>query len=121
MSLKFGFLPLFLLGFCSVTRLLGQQITSFTPTAGSYSDPNYVNINGTGFSPGTLVVKFGTTQDFTAQATSATLILARVPTNAPLGPCHISVKVGSNPEVFSTDFFVVIGPGPYISDFSPTN
>src|SRR5215813_1845752 len=96
-----------------------QSISSFSPTFGAYNDPTFVDINGSGFAPGTLVVKFGTNVCTTAGATSSTHIQARVPTNAPSGPCHISVQINGGTPAQSAALFTVIGPGPYISDFDP--
>jgi hypothetical protein len=102
----------------SASLVSAQNISSFSPTFGAYSDPSFVDINGSGFSPGTLVVKFGTVVCTTAGATSSTHIQARVPTNALVGPCHIIVQVNGN-IAQSAGLFTVIGPGPYISDFTP--
>src|SRR5678809_320390 len=78
-------------------RLSGASISSFSPTLGSHSDPNPVFIFGTGFSPGTLVVKFNGVVDPTAGATAAdgTIIQAQVPVGATTGP--ISVQVNGGP------------------------
>jgi hypothetical protein len=97
----------------------GQNISSFNPTFGSSSDLSFIDINGSGFSGGTLVVKFGNAQDTTAGATSDTHIQARVPASAPLTNCLISVSKNGGPPAFSPQFFTVIGPGPYVTNFSP--
>jgi hypothetical protein len=99
--------------------LLAQNITSFSPMFGSSNDLTFVDINGSGFSGGTLVVKFGNAQDMSAGATSDTHIQARVPSTAPLGPCLISVSKNGGSPAFSPQFFTVIGPGPYVTNFSP--
>src|ERR1039457_4050284 len=97
-------------------------ILSFTPNFASSNDPGNITITGTGFYPngGTLVVKFNGAQDPTATATAAdgTLIVAHVPTAAPLGAGPIYVSV-SNHIAYSADDFTVIGPGPYVTGFSP--
>lgn len=97
----------------------GQNISSFSPTFGSSSDLSFIDINGSGFSGGTLVVKFGNAQDTTAGATSDTHIQARVPASAPLGDCLISVSKNGGPPALSPQFFTVIGPGPYVTNFTP--
>jgi hypothetical protein len=86
---------------------------------GSSNDLSFIDINGSGFSGGTLTVKFGTNQDLTAGATSDTHIQARVPTGAPVGQCLISVSKNGGPPAFSPQFFTVIGPGPYVTNFNP--
>lgn len=85
---------------------------------GASSDPSYITINGSGFSPGTLVVKFNGVQDFGARATAPTLIQAGVPANAPYGTGPIFVSV-NGVGTYSTEDFTVIGPGPYITLFLP--
>jgi len=103
-------------------QLFGAPIiTSFTPTLGASSDPGYISISGSGFKPGTLVVRFNGVQDLSAVATAAdgTLIQARVPAGATNGANPIFVSVGGV-GTYSAQDFTVIGPGPYITDFSPT-
>ena len=98
-------------------------IGSFSPAFGSSTDPNFVFIHGSGFKPGTLVVKFNGVQDFTASTAGAadgTLIQARVPAGATNGSNPIFVSV-NGVGTFSAEDFTVIGPGPYISGFTPTN
>jgi hypothetical protein len=103
----------------SAAPLFAASISSFTPVAGSPGDPNFVVITGTGFAGTNLDVRFNGTRDFTAGATGAdgTTIQAQVPVGATTGP--ISVKVDNGTTAFSQQDFVVIGPGPYISGFSP--
>lgn len=93
-------------------------ISSFSPSYGAYGDPGFITINGSGFSPGTLVVKFNGVAA-PASAPAANQIQAQVPAGAPLGPGPIYVKVGSD-ETYSADDFTVIGPGPYVTGFSPS-
>src|SRR6267378_638425 len=99
--------------------LWAQNITSFSPAFGAYNDPNYIDIYGNGFSSGTVKVWFNGTLATTAVAIAVDHIQARVPTNAPLGSNPIQLQVGSGPIVFSPGDFTVIGPGPYVTDFSP--
>ncbi len=104
------------LGTC---RIFGQPyIDYFTPTFGSYADPALINIFGGGFTNNTPIVKFnGVTA--TAGRVSTTQLQAQVPAGAPVGPGKIFVQVGPL-STLSTDDFYVLGPGPYISDFTPT-
>lgn len=92
-------------------------ITSFSPGFGWSGDPGFITINGSGFSPGTLVVKFNGVTNTSAAAVTANQIQARVPTNTPVGSGPIFVSVNGQ-GVFSADDFTVIGPGPYISSFA---
>src|SRR5215475_10184668 len=103
----------------SASHVPGQTITSFNPTFGSAFDFNFIDVFSSGFAPGTLTLKFGDTVDPTAGATSTTHIQARVPTNAPLGPCLISVSLNGGPPAYSTQYFMVIGRGPFVTNFSP--
>ncbi len=95
-------------------------ISSFTPVFGSSSDPSGIIITGSGFKPGPLYVAFNGVQDTTAYASLAdgTQIQARVPPGAPYGAGPIYVWVNGS-DISSGQDFTVIGPGPYISDFSP--
>ncbi|MGA2866789.1 MAG: IPT/TIG domain-containing protein [Verrucomicrobiota bacterium] len=103
-------------------QLLGAPvITDFSPAFAATGDPNYVHIHGTGLYPGlsgTLVVKFGNVPDPLARAVGDTDIQAEVPAAAPAGPCTITVIVNGL-AASSLQDFVVVGPGPYIHDFSP--
>src|SRR5207253_3033739 len=68
---------------------------------------------------GTLVVKFGGSsgvQDFTAFPVSDSQIISTVPSGAPTGPIYVRVNTLS---AQSAQNFTVIGPGPYITNFSP--
>jgi hypothetical protein len=111
------------LGMMAPGVLSAASITSFTPTYGAAGDPGYISIYGSGFYPGTLDVRFNGVQDPTAVATLAdgTLIQARVPAGAPLGPGRIRIRVGSSAWAESLQDFTVIGPGPYVHSFSPTS
>jgi len=101
----------------SSTRALLANVSSFSPVFGSPGDQ--VTILGSGFYPGTLVVRFNGVQDFTAQANAAdgTSILARVPAGATNGPISVSVNGGA--PASSVQDFTVIGPGPYVTGFTP--
>src|SRR5215475_5482558 len=113
-----SFLPVVIVLICT-SQVSGQTITSFNPTFGSAFDFNFIDVFGSGFAPGTVTLKFGNTVDPTAGATSTTHIQARVPTNAPLGPCLISVSLNGVPPAFSTQSFTIIGRGPFVTNFSP--
>jgi hypothetical protein len=101
-------------------------ITGFSPAFGAAGDP--ILIFGSGFSPGTLVVRFNSTsgstgvQDTTAFAGSASQINAHVPSGIAdftTGPIFVSVN-GIGVVTSPSTNFTVIGPGPYIANFSPT-
>jgi uncharacterized repeat protein (TIGR01451 family) len=112
------FVPVILL-LLGANLVCGQSISSFSPAFGSSNDLSFIDINGSGFAGGTLVVKYGNAQDLTAGATSDTHIQSRVPSTAPLGQCLISVSKNGGPPAFSSQFFTVIGPGPYVTNFNP--
>src|SRR5258708_6960983 len=99
--------------------VLATSVDSFSPVAGSPGDPNFVFSYGTGFANNNLVVTFNTTRDFSASATAAdgTVIQASVPAGATTDP--ITVQVNGGMVASSLQDFVVIGPGPYVSGFSP--
>ena len=111
-------LPALSVGLLCVQAAAAPTVSSFSPSFGSPGDPTTITINGSGFSPGALVVKFNGVQDLTAGATSTTMIQARVPAGAPVGSQPIFVSVGGVPTASANDF-TVIGPGPFINGFSP--
>ena len=117
LRLRFAVVGLFGVGF---SLSAAPNISSFTPAYGASSDPTSIIILGSGFYPGTLVVKFNGVIDPTAIAASAdgSTIQAHVPIGAPLGPGPIYVSVNGSPTTSTADF-TVIGPEPYIGDFSP--
>ena len=97
---------------------LGQQpqITDFNPSVGTAGDT--VVINGSGFTSGQITVRFWNNK--TAPAifvASDSQITATVPSGITTGP--LSIQSGSGPQFFSSEDFTAIGPGPYISGFSP--
>lgn len=95
-------------------------IQSFAPAYGSASDPDYIIITGSGFYPGTLVVKFNGVTDTSALATAAdgTQIQAHVPAGATNGAGPIFVSVNGQ-STYSAQDFTVIGAGPYVAGFTP--
>lgn len=95
-------------------------ISSFTPTFGASNDPSYIIISGSGFSPGTLVVRFNGVRDTGASANTMDSIQAHVPVGATNGSNPIFVSV-NGVVTYSAQDFTVIGSGPYVTDFSPTN
>jgi large repetitive protein len=101
----------------SSSTLMAASISSFSPTIGGVNDQ--VTILGSGFFPGTLVVRFNGVIDPTAQAIAqdGTSIQAQVPAGATNGPISVSINGGA--PTFSATDFTVIGPGPYITNFSP--
>jgi len=95
------------------------------PQVIDFVDPPYgspgerVIINGSGFTGGALTVRFGGpngARDTTAQATSSSIIWARVPQGATTGPIY--VQVGSQ-SALSLQDFLVLGPGPFITAVVP--
>src|SRR6266853_3687428 len=110
--------------FVGARPLWAVNVSSFSPTLGSAGDQ--VTIYGSGFPttppPQNLVVRFNGIQDTTAQSTAAdgTIIMAHVPAGAPLGPGPISVQVNGGTPASSAQDFTVIGPGPYVTNFTPT-
>jgi uncharacterized repeat protein (TIGR01451 family) len=93
----------------------GVTVSSFSPTVGGINDQ--VTITGSGFFPGSLAVRFNGVLDPTAATADGIRIQARVPAGASNGP--ISVSVSGGPPAFSAEDFTVIGPGPYVTNFSP--
>src|SRR5437879_3102187 len=92
------------------SRSFGQpHISSFFPTYASSNDVTYISIAGSGFSPGTLTVKFNGVASTDFGAPSSTNILARVPAGATNGANPIFVQVGLQ-STFSSQNFLVIGP-----------
>lgn len=111
--------PLFILLLGCLSALADPQITSFSPAFGSATDPGNIIITGSGFAPGTVVVKFNGVAASPAGAISATTIQAHVTAGTPLGSNPIYVSVDSVSTLSPGDF-TVIGPGPYVSAFTPS-
>lgn len=112
-----GVCPVALLVLLSVLTTPAQVIDSMDPPYGSPGER--VMIYGGGFAPGTLTVKFGGAdgvRDTTAQATSASVIYARVPSGAKSGPVYVQVGTKST---LSLQDFQVVGLGPLITGFLP--
>jgi large repetitive protein len=95
-------------------------ISSFSPVFGASNDVSYITILGSGFYPGTLVVKFNGVQDPTAAAilVNGTEIHAHVAPGTPVGAGKIFVSV-NGASTFSANDFTVIGPGPFVTNFTP--
>ena len=108
----------------SLTGHAAPSISSFTPNYGASNDPTYITITGSGFFPGTLVVKFNGVQDPAAFATLAngTEIQAHVAAGTPKGTGYVFVSVnGAQAPTNNGVLFTVIGPSdPYVETFSPT-
>ena len=108
-------LAVFFVVLAGAAQLHAVTVTNFTPQFGSVGD--IVTIQGSGFSPGTLVVRFNGTQDTSAAATGPGTISAKVPPGGTSGP--ISVQVNGGTPASTIQDFTVIGAGPYITGFSP--
>jgi len=91
-------------------------ISYFTPLNGSSGD--MVTIYGSGFYPSTVVkvTFFNNKLSTYAGALSASTIQAAVPTGVQAGPITVTVDGSSYTSLAN---FNVVGPGPYITDFSP--
>ncbi len=96
-----------------VTFIVPPRVSGFTPTFGTVGDS--VTVNGVNFIPGQTVVFFNGVLA-TNTVTGATQLQALVPPEARSGPIAVGTYVGTNA---STASFTVIGPGPYITSFSP--
>jgi hypothetical protein len=105
----------FLITILAGLSAFGQAISSFDPGLGSTGDT--VFISGSGFFPGTLVVRFNGTYDSSALANAGgTLITAHVPSGATTGPISVQINTGT-PVSSSQDFTVFTGP--YATNFTP--
>ena len=115
--LRIGFGAIFACWFL-VQSAFAVNVSSFSPGFGAPGD--FITIRGSGFYPGVLAVYFGAARDFSAQATAAdgTVIIATVPAGATTGPITVMVDTVGNAGS-SLEDFTVIGPGPYVSGFSP--
>jgi hypothetical protein len=118
MRVRPGILVLLFVLFFELAGLAQPSISSFSPAYGWTNDPNFITINGSGFAPGPLVVKFNGVQA-PATATSSSVIQTRVAYGTPVGTGKIFVSVNGN-TTFSAQNFTVTGPGPYVNSFSPT-
>jgi hypothetical protein len=98
-----------------------QTISSFNPEIGQVG--KQVTISGADFylGPGNQInqVWFGDTPALMFTVTSPSLMFATVPVGAVTGP--ISVKLPTGPRVYSAEDFTVIGPEPYVTDFTPNS
>jgi hypothetical protein len=120
LAMKFRLFAAFFGAFlCSLSSKSNPVISSFTPTFGASNDPGNITITGSGFYPGTLVVKFnGAIATVATPSFDGTTITTHVPTGAPQGAGSIFVSVNGL-STLSGDNFTVIGPGPYVDSFSP--
>lgn len=91
----------------------GQSITGFSPKFGSIGQN--VRIDGSGFA-GTTQVIFHNAKNAVFFVSSDTQINATVPSGTTTGP--ITVKKSSG-QAQTVEDFTVIGPEPYVTDFSP--
>ena len=92
----------------------GPFITDFSPVAGSVNDTVVVNGVHLGNPIGVLFAGVNATQ-FNANA-AGTQISTRVPNGATNGVITVSTPLGTSN---SPTAFAVIGPGPYVTGFSP--
>jgi Domain of unknown function DUF11 len=97
-------------------------ISYFSPPLASAGDMAYfdIKIHGSGFATNGLVVKFHNVLVHDAYVAASDLINAHFASNTPLGPCKITVTVNGKTATSATDF-LVIGPGPVVTDFFPTS
>jgi uncharacterized repeat protein (TIGR01451 family) len=118
MNQRFTLAHVAFLLWAGASPLFGQAISSFDPPFGSSGDQ--VIINGSGFYPGTLTVRFynNVTASNPLPNANGTQITVRVPNGATIGSYPITVTVNTT-TVSSAQDFTVIGPGPYITGFSP--
>jgi uncharacterized repeat protein (TIGR01451 family) len=107
-------LALFLMASSTV---FGQPIiTDFSPKVGTPGD--VITLNGAGFTLSGIIVQFwnGMTVN-SGFITSDSLMTVTVPAGVSTGPIGI-LQQGGTPQYSGSDF-TAIGPGPYITDFSP--
>lgn len=96
-------------------RPLGAQtITSFTPTAGAPGD--LITLIGSGFTSGVFIYFWNGKQASVQFISSDSSMTVYVPANTTTGPIGIQGPGGS---AYTADDFLAVGPGPYISGFSP--
>jgi uncharacterized repeat protein (TIGR01451 family) len=117
MKQKFTLAHLAFFLWAGASPLFGQAISSFDPSIGSSGDQ--IIINGSGFSPGT-AVKFYNNVSASNPLPNAngTQITVRIPNGVTIGSHPIMVTVNAT-TVSSAEDFTVIGPGPYVTGFSP--
>lgn len=125
-KILFGLLGVFLLSL----KVQGTPaISSFSPNYGwsnSVAVPgNVIDIAGSGFYPGALVVKFNgvLATNFQATDTFGTNIQAQIRIGTPSGPGPVVVTVnGVQAPTNNGVLFTVIGPNDsYVTDFSPSS
>lgn len=99
--------------------LLAQHIDDFYPQFAQVGEN--VDLFGSGFNtdPNQIQVRFNGVVAIDVYVASATVIHVTVPAGASTG--YITVQNAGGPLVYSPQVFAVIGPGPYISDFSPSH
>ena len=124
-KMNFKFSPV-LLAACLFTYAgtAAPTISSFDPIFGATNDALPITITGSGFYPGTVYVAFtvngveyaGT--NYQATSTDGTQITARVRTGTPTGSGPIHVRVAGI-DTWSAANFTVIGPGPFVTNFTP--
>ena len=91
-------------------------ITSFSPEVGTAGDK--INIFGSGFNQLNVNLYFWQNVPAAYSLLSDTYIQATVPSGISTGP--LAIQLGTGTPVYTTDDFLPIGSGPYISSVSPT-
>src|SRR5579883_262316 len=116
MKLKFSFSAGMVCSWMIHSTLLGAAfINDFTPTVGAPGD--MIQLNGSGFTSGGIILQFWNgVAAVNGSINSDTIINVQVPAGATTGP--ISIQQGGVTSVTTNDF-LVIGPGPYVTDVSP--
>ncbi|HWI59565.1 MAG TPA: hypothetical protein VNZ22_20220, partial [Bacillota bacterium] len=92
----------------------GPYISDISPTLGATND--LITIQGAHLATATAVKFAGTNAEFNPTS-DGTQLSARVPYRAKSGLISVTTPTGTSNSPVA---FTVIGPGPYISDFSPT-
>jgi uncharacterized repeat protein (TIGR01451 family) len=116
MKTKCGFWCVAVLVCCGGFPLWGQTIDDFNPKVGTTNDS--IIITGSGFLPSTgLHVQFWDRKSATFIVNSDQQLTASVPAGTVNGAISIYRSGATN---FTASNFLMIGHGPYITDFSPT-
>ncbi|MGH7971191.1 MAG: IPT/TIG domain-containing protein, partial [Limisphaerales bacterium] len=90
-------------------------ITGFTPSVGSAGDT--LMVTGSGFTSGGITFYFWQGIPAAYYINSDSQLTVIVPGGISTGP--LGIQQGTGPIAYTPDDFIAIGPGPYISDFSP--
>jgi uncharacterized repeat protein (TIGR01451 family) len=99
----------------------GPYITDFSPAYGAAGDPTTtIAINGVHFTGSTAsgVTFNGVPSTDASVSSDGTYIGVHVPAGATSGPLQVTTPAGTSTNV---TYFTVVGPGPYVADFSPVS